>query len=209
MWKRVALIKKMYAVELSSANNFTVNLDLLGLGTWDKDKVRVFSTISSISMHPSDRGLDVSVTRKSGTNIYEVSAYTNRVDMSKFKDTVFTNRNTWNNVMEESDTSYTMILVNATSAVPGSTGDGYAYMKAQYDGMMVINEKVSRYDQESDIFAHGLSTWGAYKGNRSKQISVMAQYSSFGQKMIVRQFKYKTVKNTDTKIQCLFVEGDI
>lgn len=49
-WKNNQVIKRMAIVELSKKNNFQVNLNSLGLGKWNKDKIDYYVTIKKMNL---------------------------------------------------------------------------------------------------------------------------------------------------------------
>lgn len=53
MWENNQIIKKIIQVDLNKSNNFTVDLNTLGLGTWQKGKVDYYVCVEHINLMKS------------------------------------------------------------------------------------------------------------------------------------------------------------
>lgn len=196
-WTTKRTIKKMAVVKFNKSNNWTVNLNQLGLGLWDKNKIRYISGISKLNMYKYDMGYDISV---SHTGVTE-PIYSCNLNITRASDNVVTNRQT------SCPSTLTIDIAKDTayvSTVHFAMSRSHSIFISMYvNGGLWYNIDINRAQYHEEFRLIPINPQNSYK------IELRGSGDSYNiYRAIINQYKVKTERDLESEVTCLFLEED-
>lgn len=205
------VIKKMATVTLNKANNFTVDLNQLGLGHWEKGKIDVFSSVKNMTLSRYCKGYSLEVVDIGTTTpIYraQVQKVANKHSYKTFRTTGYPKLTT--HVIGDSTFMFSVYI----EGIYGGNAD-YNNSKGVWvkkNGEIMVTEKQKWIRQDGGIEYHWPTQIGSATSFKdiNEKITITGGWGDSIDytkpfKFEIREFYLDETYDTDSNIVCIFI----
>lgn len=199
-WKNSQVIKKIIQVELNKANNFTVNLNSLGLGTWEKGKIDYYISVDYINLRKCAGYMlelkDIGVT----TPIYQLTPK-KKVGNNIEEELLFTTKDPYPPI-HKINLSEDCFMYRIYSEGTPSRGDSI-WLFSTANGVDLYRTKAYGVTTINKVFNKELGVPTTIEGGWYEKLRIESYYE-----YSIYEYKYKVITDEDTRCKVIFIEKE-